>query len=152
MRPAARARLVAALAAAVGAAACQTVDLGDPPADVNACRPSQSYFVKVWDDVLDKDYGGKKCSDATCHDPATGRPLSLVAAPLPAIDHAMPPVPLPGDWAANYLSASEQMSCSDVEASDLVIYPTATRPHGGGALFGLTSPEAQEIELWVTAP
>jgi hypothetical protein len=137
-------------ALALGAAACQTVDLGTPPADVNACRPSQDYFVQeIWPNVLNKDYGGKKCSDATCHDPVTGRPLSLIANPMPA----MPAVPLTDDdWAKNYRSTSEQMSCSDVTASSLIIYPTATRPHGGGKLFDINSPEAQKIEMWVTAP
>jgi hypothetical protein len=134
-------------------AACQTVDLGAPPADINACRPSQSYFVtEIWTNVLNQSYGGKKCSDATCHDPSTGRPLSLIANPQPVMDPMMPMIPLTGDWAMNYRSATEQMSCSDASASSLVIYPTATRPHGGNKLFDINSAEAQKIEMWVTAP
>ena len=47
--------------AGVVAAGCSTVNLGDPPADVNACRPSQDFFANggMWDMFLDKDYGGK---------------------------------------------------------------------------------------------
>jgi hypothetical protein len=148
-----RARAVLVALVVLGAA-CQTVDLGTPPADINACRPSQNYFVQqVWPNVLNKDYGGKKCSDSTCHDPSTGRPLSLIPNPMPALDPTMPaPQPLPDDWAANYRSTTEQMSCSDVTASSLIIYPTATRPHGGGKLFDITSPESLKIQMWVTAP
>ena len=135
-------------------AACQTVDLGAPPADVNACRPSQSFFVTdVWPNVLAKSYGGKRCLDSSCHDVASGKSLSLVADPMPAIDPTMPiPLPLPGDWARNYVSASEQMSCSNVTASDLIVFPTATRAHGGNKLFDPGSPEATTLEAWVTAP
>jgi hypothetical protein len=147
-----RAALAFSAAAALAVAACQTVDLGTPPADVNACRPSQAYFVKLWGDVLSKDYGGKKCSDATCHDPTTGRPLSLIPNPQPALDPTNPTLPLPDQWAKNYRSAAEQMSCTNVGASNLIIYPTATRPHGGGRLFAPGSPEELEIHDWVTAP
>ena len=147
-----RARALAAALAVSALAACQTVDLGAPPADINACRPSQDFFVQqIWPNVLNKDYGGKKCSDSVCHDPSTGRPLSLIPNPMPALDPTMPaPTPLPDDWANNYRSTTEQMSCSDVSASNLIIYPTATRPHGGGMLFGAMSPEALLIQTWVT--
>jgi hypothetical protein len=147
-----RARALAAALAVSALAACQTVDLGAPPADINACRPSQDFFVQqIWPNVLNKDYGGKKCSDATCHDPASGKPLTLISNPMPALDPTMPaPIPLPEDWANNYRSTTEQMSCSDVSASNLIIYPTATRPHGGGMLFGVMSPEALLIQTWVT--
>ena len=52
----ARAQLAVALlagAALGGVLSCETVDLGAPPADVNACRPSEAYFVTdVWPNVL----------------------------------------------------------------------------------------------------
>jgi hypothetical protein len=44
------------------------------------------------------------------------------------------------------------MNCSDVTASKLILYPTAQTSHGGGKLFDVNSPEAQKIEMWVTAP
>jgi hypothetical protein len=143
-----------ALSSALLGAACQTVDLGAPPADVNACRPSQSFFVTdVWPKVLAMSYGGKHCFDSSCHDVASGKSLALVADPMPAIDATMPiPLPLPGDWATNYISASEQMSCSDVTASSLILFPTATRAHGGNKLFDAASPEVTTLETWVTAP
>jgi hypothetical protein len=145
-------RAALALALALALSACETVDLGTPPADVNACRPSQAYFVKLWTDVLAKDYGGKKCSDATCHDPATGRPLTLIPNPQPPQDPTNPTLPLPDQWAKNYRASAEQMSCSNVGASNLIIYPTATRPHGGGRLFAPGGPEELEIRAWVAAP
>ena len=77
-----RAALVVILLGGVG---CQTVALGTPPADINACRPSQDVFVSdIWPNVLNKSYGGKKCSDAICHDPASGKPLTLDPNPQPA--------------------------------------------------------------------
>jgi hypothetical protein len=139
----------ALLGAVIGAGACETVDLGAPPRDINACRPSQQYFVdEIWPNVLSADYGGKHCYDSKCHDPASGRPLTLVANPMP-----MPAViPLTMDWAANYRSATENMNCSNVEASDLIALPANLRTHGGGMLFSATGPEALKIQMWVTAP
>jgi hypothetical protein len=145
---------LALVAAALLGLACQTVDLGTPPADINACRPSQSYFVQViWPDVLAKNYGGTTCSQSNCHDTIGKGSLALIANPQPALDPAMPaPQPLPDDWAKNYRSATEVMNCSDVMASKLILYPTATTPHGGGKLFDVNSPEALKIETWVMAP
>ena len=41
-------------------------------------RPSQTFFVEqVWPNFLSKDYGGKHCSDASCHDAGSGRQLVL---------------------------------------------------------------------------
>jgi hypothetical protein len=151
------ARLVAVLLASAVAGAvlgCDTVDLGTPPADVNACRPSQAYFVtEIWPNVLNKDYGGRKCADAKCHDPGSGRPLTLISNPQPALDVTQPiPNPLPEDWSKNYRSAAEQMNCANVEASALIELPTNTRVHGGGQLFRPTSMEVTSLTMWVTQP
>jgi hypothetical protein len=141
---------VLASAAAGGAIGCETVDLGTPPADVNACRPSQSYFVtEVWPNVLNKSYGGRKCVDAKCHDPGSGRPLTLIANPQPTTLPDPLPNPLPEDWAKNYRSAAEQMNCSNVGASFLILQPTSAT-HGGGQLFKPTSPEVTSLTMWVT--
>jgi hypothetical protein len=139
--------------AALGVA-CQTVDLGTPPADINACRPSQSYFVSnVWPGVLAKDYGGTHCYQSNCHDTIGKGRLALIANPQPMLDPTVPPPqPLPDDWQKNYRSATEVMNCSDVTASKLILYPTAQTSHGGGKLFDPSSPEATTIEMWVTAP
>jgi hypothetical protein len=140
-----RRRLLLAAALALG---CTTVDLGDPPADVNACRPSQAYFVEtIWPMVLDVDYGGKRCTDATCHNTAAGRPLTLVHPTDP-----MPSLPLPMDWANNYRSTTEQMNCSNVSASSLIQFPTGQRTHGGGTLFATDSNEVTLIKAWISAP
>ena len=141
--------LLVALAGAL-AAGCSTVDLGDPPADVNACRPSQDFFANggLWDMFLNKDYSGKHCMDSSCHAEGAGRPLSL------KIPEAVSPVPLPlpANWMANYISATEQMQCSNVHSSPLLANPAGIVTHGGGKLIEPDGPEATLIEMWVTAP
>jgi len=127
--------------------ACGTVALGDPPADVNACRPSQAFFVSdVWPSVLAKDYGGKTCGDPRCHDRASGRQL-LVVTPTSA-----PGVPLPADWQADYLSASSQMECTDAKSSPLYTRAAGLQTHGGGKLIEPDGPEALILQMWVAAP
>jgi hypothetical protein len=155
LRATARALVLACAAALGGVAACETVDLGTPPADLNACLPSQSFFVQhVWPEVLSKDYGGKTCADLSCHGTlGMGGSLFLIGNPQPALDPTMPaPQPLPPDWASNYRATATQMSCSNVTASKLIVYPTGILSHGGGSLFSPDSAEAQTIEMWVTAP
>ena len=50
----------ALIVAVLAAGGCGTVDVGPPLADVNACRPSETFFAEqVWPNFLDKDYGGK---------------------------------------------------------------------------------------------
>ena len=127
-------------------AGCDTVDLGDPPADVNACRPSQRFFYeRVWPEFLSKDYGGKHCSDSRCHDVASPRQLRL---PPPT---SAPMLPLPPDWAAIYKSATEQLSCTSPSTSTLINRPSSAG-HGGGQLFTLGGEESTLIQMWVTAP
>jgi hypothetical protein len=137
-------------AAAAGAvAACQTVDLGTPPADLNACRPSQLFFVSdIWPNVLSKDYSGRHCYDSSCHDAGIGRPLTLVPIPGFMPDAGTVPVPLTGVWATNYASASEQMNCSNASASQLFLLPTNTLTHGGQQLFAPVSDEARTVLKW----
>lgn len=150
MRRGLLALVVAAGAGAVGAGAltgCSSVDLGDPPADINACRPSQSFFVdEIWPNFLDKDYSGKKCADSSCHAASAGRPLSLVVPLTPGT------VPLMDAWAANYRSVTENMQCSNVRSSPLLTNPAGLVTHGGGKLIEPTGDEATLIEMWVTAP
>jgi len=142
-----------AVASALGAA-CQTVDLGTPPADINACRPSEAFYVQqIWPNVINKDYGGKKCTDSGCHDTIGRGRLAQIPNPQPALDPTMaPPLPLPADWEKNYRSATEVMNCSNVTASPLILFPTAMVSHGGGMFFSGTSPEALLIQMWVMAP
>jgi hypothetical protein len=138
--------VVAVAAAAGGLGACQTVDLGAPPADLNACRPGQMFFIdQIWPNVLAKDYNGKHCYDASCHD--NGKPLTL-SVPIEA-----GAIPLPPDWSADYISASENMNCSNVKASQLLTVPSGVMGvHGGGTLFQPDGPEALLIEMWVSQP
>ena len=151
--------LVIALGLSVGAllGACETVDLGAPPADVNACRPSQIYFVNhIWPDVLNKPYGTKRCSDAGCHGAGNQTAFALIADPQPPMTApamgAPDPVvmlPLPDDWLNNYRAASQEMNCDDPTASLLVLTPTSPT-HGGNMLFSPTSTEVTELEHWVS--
>ena len=147
------AALVVAAAGLLGGAlaSCDTVDLGAPPSDINVCQPSMRFFVdEIWPNVLSKDYGGKHCYDAKCHDPGSGRPLSLIGNPMPKLAPGDPiPDPVPDDWAKNYRSTTEQMNCANVTASDLILLPTNQRTHGGGQLFAPTDPEVTLITNWV---
>jgi hypothetical protein len=138
-----------AVAAVAGclSAGCETVDLGDPPADINACRPSQQFFLdQIWDNFLDKDYGGKRCHDSGCHDALAGNQLTI---PPPSVPKALP---LEGPWADVYRSATEQMHCTNVRGSDLLTRPAGLVTHGGGKLIEPNGEEATLIEMWVTAP
>jgi hypothetical protein len=135
-------------AAALGAGlGCQTVDLGAPPADVNVCEPGQQWFIdQIWPNFLGADYGGKHCYDATCH--ATGSRNGLILT-VPVEPGA---IPFPADWAANYASAANQMNCSLVDESRLLILPENLQVHGGGMLIMQNGPEAMLVEQWVTMP
>ena len=138
--------LVATLAAcglATVGGGCQTVDLGDPPADVNACRPSQDFFAnEIYPNVLAKTYGGKSCGDGACHGPGNQHALVLVT----------PPMPTPMQLADDYTNAANQMNCANVSASPLLAKPSGLQTHGGGMLFSPTGPEAQLLQMWVTQP
>jgi hypothetical protein len=145
MRRARVSLLLGALAAAVG---CETVDLGTPPADVNACRPSQQFFAdQIWPNVLSKEYGGLHCTDSTCHGGASSNSLRLLIPLNPT-----PPVPLTMEWYDNYISTTQQMKCTNVAASLLLEKPTGFQPHIGGRLFDPESPEALLIKMWISQP
>lgn len=126
---------------------CGTVDVGPPLADVNACRPSQTYFAEeIWPNFLDKDYGGRRCSQSGCHDTGAGRQLVLSAPPTPLS------TPLPTDWAAVYRSVTQQMLCTDVGSSPLIARPDGRETHGGGKLIQVDGPESMLVKMWVGAP
>ena len=140
------AQIVALAAAGFTPAACDTVAIGPPLADVNACRPSPAFFIdQVWPNFLAKDYGGKRCSDARCHDVGSGR-LLVLAPPT-----SQPAIPLPPDWAAVYKSASEQTECTHVRSSALLARPAGLQTHGGGKLIDVDGPEAVILQMWVAA-
>ena len=129
----------------LGVLGCDTVDLGDPPADVNACRPSQQFFYeRIWPEFLGKDHNGKRCSDTRCHDASSPRVLLL---PVPT---SQPGLPLPSDWAAVYKAATEQMLCTNVSASPLIARPS-NPDHGGTMLIDPNGPEAALVRMWVEA-
>ena len=140
---------LAGLALAAGAAGCDTVNLGAPPDDNNTCQPSQQFFIdQIWPNVLSADYGGKHCYDTSCHASSSGHSPALTVPP--ATETAA--LPLPMTWAANYLSATEQMNCADVSSSNLILLPEDVTPHGGGQLFKPKSMQETLIRMWVTAP
>lgn len=135
----------------VGAPACSTVNLGDPPADVNSCRPSQTFFLdRVWPEFLSMDYGGKTCGAATCHDAGSGH-SPLLAAPTST---PTPVIPFPGgsDWEMVYRASAQKMTCTNVRGSELFTRPSGLRPHGGGALIDpINGPEGPLLDAWVAA-
>jgi hypothetical protein len=133
--------------ALVGGPACDTVDLGAPPADVNACRPSQQFFLDhVWPEYLSKAYGTTHCYDTRCHD-GSGSGGSLVLTPPTSAGV----VPLPPDWEKIYVSAAENTQCTNVRSSKLITRPDGETTHGGGKLIDPDGPEALIVEMWVTA-
>ena len=143
-----RALLVAAVPLLM-AVACETVDLGQPPSDINACRPSQMFFVtEIWPNFLYKDYGGAHCWDSTCHGALAPNALDLTDPMTPGY------IPLTGTWADNYRTATEQMNCSNVAASKLLEIPAAIKVHGCGcgALIEPDGPEATLIKMWISQP
>lgn len=124
---------------------CDTVALGSPPAGVNACRPSQQFFVeRIWPEFLARTYGQRRCSDAGCHDGASPRQLSL---PPPS---SAPTLPLPADWAAVYTSTAEQVLCTNALASPLLVRPSSP-DHGGTKLIEPQGSEAMLVQMWVAA-
>jgi hypothetical protein len=140
--------LFAAAALALTAVACETVDLGEPPADINACRPSQQFFIdEIWPNFLSKDYGGKHCYDSTCHGALAPNALDLTD-PM----SVMGTIPLMGVWATNYMTVTEEMNCSNVASSKLLTYPSGINVHGGGKLIEPDGPEALLIKMWISQP
>ncbi len=139
-------RRVAVLGALLaGAGACQTVDVGSPPADINACRPDQRFFYeRVWPEFLGRQVSGKRCNESGCHDGGSPRQMRL---PDPT---SAPMLPLPVDWAAVYKAATEQMSCTNVSSSNLITRPSRV-DHGGGKLIEPEGPEAMLVRMWVEA-
>lgn len=154
---------------ALCAVACQTVDLGQPPSDINACRPSQTYYVYgpsadggvndagmnggIWTDILTHDFGGKHCIDQACHGSASTNSLKLTmpgCVPNSATGCTIP-IPLTMEWADNYRATAEQMNCANVMASKLIALPGGLQPHGGNKLFEPNGPEADIIIGWVGA-
>jgi hypothetical protein len=148
----ARVVLVAGLAALGATAGCQTVDLGSPPADVNACEPSQQFFIdQIWPNFLGQTYANNvHCYDVGCHDPGQGRQLALTNPIEPGV------LPLPMDWANNYASATSLMNCADPASSALLLIPEGGQAHGGGTLIMPSTPEGMTIvsaiTMWVSAP
>ena len=154
-RAATRAAVAAAamiLLAGVAATSCSTVDPGDPPADVNVCHPSQTFFAAmVWPGFLSKVYpDGKTCGDSACHGNSARR-LHVVAptsTPTPAI-----PFVAGSDWDQLYNSTTQVMLCTDVLGSELFTRPAGLQTHAVTLIDPSPSgPEAMLLESWVKAP
>jgi hypothetical protein len=147
-----------ALLLLLAAGACNTVDLMDPPAELNACRPSQGFFRdEIWCNFLDKDYAGVRCGDpGGCHNAASGRQLKVIqpqgaVCPAPVPPVVSTPFPAGSDWELIYRSSADQMRCTNVRGGELYTRPTGLRTHGGGMLIDPDGPEALLLDAWVTA-
>jgi hypothetical protein len=126
--------------------ACGTVDVGPPLADINACRPSQTFFAsEVWPNFLSRNFGGKRCADSGCHDTGAGRMLVLTPPTTPLS------APLPPEWMAVYRSATQQLLCTNVSSSPLLARPDGRQTHAV-KLIEPDGPEAALIKMWVAAP
>ncbi len=138
---------LAILAALLAGAGCETVDLGAPPAQVNACLPGQMWFVnQIWPNFLAKDYNGKHCTDSSCHARGSKTTMTLVNPVDPVT------FPLTGDWASNYTQVTHEMNCSDVTDSALLLLPEGVQVHGGNQLIMKGGPEEMLVEQWITEP
>lgn len=138
---------LALLAGLLAGAGCETVDLGAPPAEVNACRPGQMWFVnQIWPNFLAKDYGGKHCTDSSCHGSGSTTTMTLVNPVDPVT------FPLTGDWASDYAQVTNEMNCADVEDSSLLLLPEGLQVHGGKQLIMKDGPEAMLVVQWITQP
>lgn len=138
--------MLALVLAGATVAGCGVVDVGPPVSGVNSCRPSQAFFAaEVYPNFLAKDFGGRTCGDSQCHDLASGQALR-VFPPTSAPDV---PFAAGSDWDMLYRSASEQMSCADVRASELYTRPAGLRSHVGGQLIAPDGPEAMLLDAWV---
>jgi hypothetical protein len=154
-RPRGRRLWLGTIALAAAAGTCSTVDLGDAPADINACRPSEAFFVdQVWPNYLSLSFNGKTCGDASCHGAGTGNGLKVVAptsTPTPTIPFASG-----SDWDVLYQSATHEMNCNDVLGSKLFALPAGQVGHGGGKLFDPADPVGTMVfdllSQWVQAP
>lgn len=139
------------LAVAGATSGCSTVDLGDPPADVNACRPSQQYFYdRICPEYLAMDYGGKTCMDASCHGPASTK--SALRITLTSCTQDAPPaIPFVAGsaWFASYISTTQVMNCTDVTGAAFYTQPSGQQQHGGGKLFEPGGPEFTLLQQWV---
>jgi hypothetical protein len=146
--------LAAVAFAAFSDLGCETVDLGAPPADVNACEPGQQWFVsEIWPQFLGADYNGKHCYDSNCHGLGSSTQMTLIdiTAELAALP-TPPPDPLPMDVLADYTQAAQQMNCSDPGDSTLLILPEGRQVHGGNTLIMADGPEAMLVVQWVNMP
>ena len=56
------------------------------------------------------------------------------------------------EWYDNYISATQQMKCTNVAASLLLEKPTTIQPHLGGKLIEPDGPEATLIKMWISQP
>jgi hypothetical protein len=136
--------LIAGLLTATG---CETVDLGAPPAEVNACMPGQMWFVtQIWPNFLGQDYNGKHCTDSSCHGGGGSAMMTLVNPVDPVT------FPLTGDWANDYTQAAHEMNCADATDSALLRQPEGVQVHGGGQLIMKGGPEEMLVEQWIAQP
>jgi hypothetical protein len=128
--------------------ACETVDLGQPPSDINACRPSQQFFVdEIWPNFLAKDLR-RQCTVRFDLPRRAGAQRARPHRP----DRRRASDPADRRLGEQLPTATEQMNCSNVAASKLLELPPRIKVHGGGKLIQPDGPEATLIKAWVSQP
>jgi len=139
-----RARLLLSVAlAAWVAAACPTIDQGDPPVPPEACRPDfQKFKDQVWPEAIAVADVAKSCvAAAGCHARETGRSaLRLIAMPASNADYQM-----------NYDAVTRFLNCNTPESSSFVTKPTGGGdPHAGGDLWEFNVAPETTVEAWIS--
>lgn len=121
-------------------AGCPTVDLGDTPADIGMCNPTQGaqYFEQqVWPNFVVRNNISSSCIRAGggCHDQTGGNALSFQTAPI--------------DFKANYKAAQVYLNCGTPMMSELLTKPLQgiDDPHGGGNVFVDTNDPGVQVFL-----
>lgn len=140
------------LLALTAAGGCGTIDNGEPPADVNACRPSQQFFYeRICPEYLAASYAGKTCMDASCHGSMSSSALKITLGSC--AEDAPPAIPFVGgsNWLSSYQSTARVMSCTDVNGAALYTNPSGQAMHPGGKLFEPGGPEFELLQEWVTS-
>jgi hypothetical protein len=140
-----------ALAAAFGAGAGCTVDLGAVP-DAAPCQPSTRYFVDpLWTQYFD----ANQCATSACHSFDDGHGYFRLHAPGTAPPAASPLDQWPEAWRDNYLAAIQLFDCASPLESRLLTVPEGKAdPHPPGVSVPSSGQPLAEslIQGWATAP
>jgi hypothetical protein len=128
-----------AIACVPALAGCPTVNLGDTPAGIGVCNPTEglAYFqAMIWPMYLDPPNQTTTCVRSGCHD-------KIDSAGGMGLDPT-----LPINYQGNYQIVQPQLDCESPDASQLLTKPLNLYGHGGGAVFTVSDPEYSLFLNW----